>query len=439
MSYFDLAFHEVELMKDKINLNANNLLFVNRSRIEIGLTQWLNLGINLNQSIYDELGPEYGYFLRNNKYPKTNLTLNQVYDLFTLNDFNSTLPRKDDSASFLNKKNMDTIFQMDFDESINFINSQMKINNLNEAKSLREYLDYVVGDVAFSFSKGGTKGIGAIVDFLSKAFSLLFQQMGDDLYYGLMEFKMFKGIFNETKCEDFVNDYILTDPKLVELLTDRAADITNVICTDKDLITSNIKNIKFWVENILEKSEDLKDKLQLSDIEYMLLKREEALIVKKLSTYTNEIISENAITTGNYKAFNRVKIASRQIATSEVTNNLNQTDSIKNWQNNHYKNNPEIKEFLRQYPHSNCDDISTEELFQIANTENLFNTKFLTNLFIEYKKNKSTTNKFAKKCFVDYMRYLMANEVLNLFTQKSAYDLMWGYEDELLQTIVKFI
>ena len=33
------------------------------------------------------------------------------------------------------------------------------------------------------------------------------------------------------------------------------------------------------------------------------------------------------------------------------------------------------------------------------------------------------------------MRYLMANEVLNLFTQRSVYDLMWGYEDELLNKV----
>ena len=105
MNYFDLAFHEIELLKDKINLNANNLLFNNKSRIEVGLIQWLDLGINNNQSIYDELGPEYGYFLRKNNYPKSNLTLDKVKELFILIEYNSLLKRKDDSASFLNKKN----------------------------------------------------------------------------------------------------------------------------------------------------------------------------------------------------------------------------------------------------------------------------------------------------------------------------------------------
>jgi hypothetical protein len=437
MNYFDLAFHEMELLKDKINLNANNLIFNNRSRIEIGLIQWLDLGINFNQSIYDELGPEYGYFLRKNNYPRSNLTLDKVKDLFIVNDFNSKLPRKDDSASFLNKKNLDDIFQMDYNDSINFINSRMKINNFYESKSLREYLNYVVGDVAYSFSKGGTKAIGAIVDFLSTGFTLLFQGMGDDLYYGLMEYKMFNGFLNNLRCEDFVNNYILIDPKLVELLSNRASNITIKICGNDNLKTSNINNMKYWVNNILEGSEDLKSKIDLSDVEYALLKREDALVVKKFSSFTNEIINENNIITGNYKSFNRIKIAARQIATSDVTKNLNSSDSIKNWQNYHYKNKPEIKEFLKQYPHDNCDDISTEELFKISNSDNLFNTKFLTNLFIEYYNNKTSTNKFSKRCFIDYMRYIMATEVLNLFTKKSVYDLMWGYEDELLTTIVK--
>ncbi len=55
MDYFDLAFHEMQLLKDKISIEANNLIFNNRNPIVLGFTQWLDLGVNRNQSIYPEL------------------------------------------------------------------------------------------------------------------------------------------------------------------------------------------------------------------------------------------------------------------------------------------------------------------------------------------------------------------------------------------------
>jgi len=469
MDYFDLAFHEMQLLKDKLFSKANDLIFNNRNATVLGLTQWLNLGINQNQSIYDEFGPEYGYYLKTNNLSRSNLTMEQVLKLFTLNDFNSSAPLLDDSFSLLNKYNIDQIMAfLSYEDSINFINENLKIGNLDESRNLRNYLNYVAGDMAFRFSKGGTRGIGAITDFISQGFAQLFQQMGEDLYYGVFENKLFYGVFKNTKCENFLDDYIFSDEVLKDLILDKTAQIKDSVCGINETLnrmgnrqnhfnynklssvnldlgknvpnysTDYLENTRLWIENILYKKTDLQKVMNLTDLEWTLLIRDNSLIVKKFSDLANEILKENNVTNGNYKVFNKIKIATNQWSTGVVTNSTNNTESVKDWRNDNYKSKIEFANFCKKFYPDKCGEISSDEIFAIANSEKLFNSQFLSDIFIEYYNNKTTENKFAKKFFVDYMRYFMFYEVLNLFTQKSAKDLMWGFEDEFLQTIVFF-
>ncbi len=378
--------------------------------------------------------------------------MDQILKLFTLNDFNkeSTF---DDSLSLLNKKNIDKIMQfLSYEDSIKYINENLHINNFDEAKNLRDYLDYLCGDVAFRFSKGGTKGIGAIADFLSQGFSLLFNQMGDDLFFGVFVNKLFYKFFKYLKCEDFLQTYIFDDVILKDLIENKKELIKNNIClANKSFIysleenynrnlrnynTEDISNTRIWIENILYKKKDLQTVMSLTDLEWTLLTRDNSLIVKKFAEFANEIMVENNVQFGNYRVFNRIKIAANQWALGIVTINTNNTDSVKEWRNDHYKSKVEFSYFCKNFYPDNCNDISSDDIFQIAKIDKLFNSNFISDLFIEYYNNKQTENKFAKKYFIDYLRYFMFHEVLNIFVQKSAKDLMWGWEDEFLNLIV---
>jgi len=452
MDYFDLAFHEIQLLKDKLYIKANDLILNNRNATVLGFTQWLNLSVNQNQSIYEEFGPEYAHYLISNNLPKSNLTLNQVLKLFTLNDFESTAPLQDDSLSLLNKYNIDQIMGfLSYQDSIKFINENLQIKNFDEAKNLRNYLDYVAGDMAFKFSKGGTRGIGAIADFLSKGFAQLFHQIGDDLYFGVFVNKIFDEFFKDLTCQKFLDDYLFADAVLKDLLSAKAQEIKKVVCTEsanytrillnlsgseKNYTTENKENMKFWIENILYKKQELQKIMNLTELEWTLVTRENSLIVKKFAGFADQILKENNVAYGNYKVFNRNKIAANQWATGIVTNSTNNTESIRDWNSANYKSKPEFANFCKKFYPDKCGEISSDDIFLIANEEKLFNSQFITDLFIEYYNIKTTTNKFAQKYFIDYMRYFMFNEVLNMFTQKSAKDLMWGFEDDFLKTIV---
>lgn len=437
MDYFGLAFHEIQLLKDKLSTTANNLIFNNRNKTTLGFSQWLNLSINQNNSIYEEFGPEYGYYLKANNLPASNFTLENVTQLFALNDFNSTLPLVDDTYSLLNKYNLDKIFTFEnYEDSIKYINNNMQISNYDEASNLRKYLDYISGDMAYRFSKGGTKGIGALSDFLSQGFTQLFTTMGEDLYYGILETRLFNEMLNKTKCEDFVKQYIINDEILKDLIINFASQINSTICENRNLTTENSSNTRFWIDNILNKSFDLKNILNFTDLEYTLLKRDNSKIVKSFAIYATEILKDNNVR-GNYKFFNKIKIAANQWTNGIVTRNFNNTQSIRDWRPDHYKSKVEFSSFCVKYYPEKCSEITSDEIASIANSENLFNSQFISSLFIEYYQNRnSTQNKFAQKYFIDYMRYFMVNEVLNLFTQKSAKDLLWGYKDELLETLV---
>jgi len=455
----------MQLLKEKIFEKANNLIFNNRNATILGLSQWLNLSVNQNQSILAEYGPEYAYYLQSNELPKSNLTLEQVLSLFAINDFDSSEAplQVDDSLSLLNKSNMDQIMMfLSYEDSIKFINENLRIGNLDEARNLRNYLAYVAGDMAFKFSKGGTKGMGAITDFLSQGFALIFKQMGDDLFYGVFANKIYFGFFKDLKCEVFLDNYLFADAVLKDLLIAKAEDIKKAVCgskpsthyydkTDKSSISMDLRraqqanftteiidNMRIWIENVLYKKQELQKIMDLSDLEWALVTRENSLIVRKFAEYANQILKENNVTNGNYKVFNKNKIVANQIATGIVTKSTNNTESVKDWNSTAYKSKPEFTAFCMKFYPDKCAEISADEIFSIANEEKLFNAQFLTDLFIEYYNNKTTLNKFAQKFFIDYMRYIMFNEVLNMFTQKSAKDLMWGFEDDLLKTIVNF-
>lgn len=460
MDYFDLAFHEIQLLKDKLSKKANDLIFNNRNATILGFTQWLDLSVNQNQSIYAEFGPEYSYYLKSNNLPKSNLTIDQVLKMFTLNDFKSTEPLKDDSLSLLNKSNLDKILSfLSFEDSVKFINEDLQIGNFDEARNLRNYLDYLSGDVAFRFSIGGTKGIGAISDFLSQGFAQLFQQISDDLFFGVFTNKLYFEFFKDLKCEVFLDSYLFADSALKDLLSEKAEAVKKAVCASPEVNSSNatenkrihidlsasaqrnyttesIENIRFWIENMLYKKRGLQKIMNLTDLEWTLVTREKSLIVTKFAEYANQILKENNVTNGNYKVFNRYKIAANQMATGIVTNSTNNTESVKDWNSAAYKSKPEFAFFCKKFYPDKCGEISANELFAVANEEKLFNSQFVTELFIEYYNNKTTSNKFAQKYFIDYLRYFMFNEVLNMFTQKSAKDLMWGFEDDLLKTVV---
>lgn len=436
VDYFNLAFHEMELLKNKIFTNTNINVIKDRDIKTLGLTQWLNLDVNSNRSIYDELGPEYGQYLRAFNLTNSNLTIEKVLKLWSFNDFNSTAPPVDDSASLLNKLNIDTIFNKNYNDSIKFINEQLQINDIEESTKLRGYLEYISTDVAFRYSKGGSKGIGAISELLHQGLTKFFEFLGQDSFMGIFENKIQTEFFKDIKCPDFVNTYILSD-EVVKVMVN--PDLLNKICDNKKINPENLENARFWIENILYKETKLKEYLGFDDVTYSLLKRENSVLKKKFLESSDLILKKYNVTNGNYKAFNKLKIGLAQWLNGTVTDQTNKTESIVEWRPDHYKSRPEFFEFCKIYYPEKCNEITLDEIYKIANSENLFNSKFISNLFIEYYTNKNTTNKFAQKFFIDYLRYFMVNEVFDFNTKKSVKDLLWGYEDELLNTVVNLL
>jgi hypothetical protein len=245
--------------------------------------------------------------------------------------------------------------------------------------------------------------MGAISDFLSQGFTELFSGMAEDCFFGLFENKLFKDFFNKTTCADFVNEFIIGDSVLNPILSSKADSKREAICNKSIKITSNPNmfnsfnpenplNSRFWIENILYKKIELKEFLNLTDLENTLLIREDSIVVKKLAVYANEILKTYNVTNGNYKAFNKLKIAADQWAKGIVTNSTNNTLSVRDWRPDHYKSLHEFFIYCQKFYPDKCNEITTDDIYLIANSEGLFISQYINGLFIDHYNNKNSTN-----------------------------------------------
>jgi hypothetical protein len=66
----------------------------------------------------------------------------------------------------------------------------------------------------------------------------------------------------------------------------------------------------------------------------------------------------------------------------------------------------------------------------------MFSSLWIQNTII-YSKQQKEDNKFAKLPFIQYLRSIMFNEVLQLVSKKSVHELLFGYYDPLLIKLVK--
>jgi hypothetical protein len=435
MDFWGLTEVEMGYFK-KIFLKARNTAFNGDTNVDIAAKQWLDLSVNKGNSIasLNITAPgyvEYGAFLKfvlNTG--KSSLTYDQAKSLFfDFNDINRN-PRINDSASLINKVNLEKIFRFkDQESAISFIDSQMKINNITESELIYKYIVYASSELAFRYSVGGTKGIGTLSDILSQALYQLLNTMGNDMFNGVLSNKLFVEYFSTMSCNEALDKIKLPS----------AFDV-NSICAYENLITTKFENMKFWIDGILYGDKEFKNSLNitqkgnLNDYDFLELTKDNSTIVNHFDSYVKKIFEDYGIK-GNYKAKNLMNLAAYQWVYSNVTKsseNYIAADSVIGWNPSHYKKAPEFSEFCKAFGYEN--NIDFESFKAVANFDNLFSSKWISISFINYYKN-DTSSPFYSKQFISYLRYVFLNEVLNLFTSRSVKDLLWGYEDDLLKTV----
>lgn len=442
MDYFNIAYHEVDYLKH-LFIKDISTPFKGYTNKELATRQWLDLSIakdTLQKENKTTPGYiEYGAFLRYKKDGiKSNLTYDKAFKLFF--DFNDIgrKPQIDDSECLINKVNLDNIFELaDADENsaIDYINTQLKINDTVESRHLYEYLNYVSGEMAFNRENGGTGGIGAMADFLSAGLFKVFNTMGWDLYFELLSHDAYIGYFspidNNTTCTAALGN--LTSLDVVK------------ICQNDKLNTDKYENIKTWVKGVLYKEPDFKkalvQSLQIDDNDYYELTKDTSKFVVKFNSYVQNIQAKFDIS-GNFKTINPINIAAVQWSTGNVTQTGDKysAKSVKDWPSSasNYKKPPEYTEFCNLY---NCTTaISYESFKNITNFDHLFSSKWISDALICYYNNNYTMkvdipSEYYSKDFIRYLRYILTNEVFNLFTSRSVKDLLWGYEDDFLKMI----
>jgi hypothetical protein len=433
-NYFGLTFNEMEILKRTILSNATSASDANEG-VRFGAEQWLTLEKNKHDTVakQNKTAPgyiEYGAYLKymEPNYPKSKLTMDKTLKLmFTFNDFNTTAPRIDDSHSIINKKNLDDLFDIKTEkERIEFVNKQFEINDITESKYLYNYINYVSSELAFNLTGGGTAGTGAISDFLSQALRDVIISIGWDSYFSLLSHYIKQNVFTKSSCQDNLNTFFSKN--------------VDKICSEKKF-SMELENMPFWINGILYGEEEFKTLLIKSfgftKFEYNnLVLSEDGELFKAFKTEAWKIIDKWGLTQkpfGNHRGLNIYKLAMAQWFNSEVTKEISpQLESVKDtfYGKNHYKKAPELGVFGKKFDISKITKAMVEE---VVNYDNLFAANWISNCFIGYK--KKTGNPFHSKPFLDYLRYIFANEVLDLFTTKTVKDLLWGYQDPLLVTV----
>lgn len=449
MDFYNLQDVEMKYLKTYFN-NAKLTALKNDSNIELGTKQWLDLSINSGDSISKLNSTAQGFYLEYGAYLKfilgkesrSNLTYDQAKKLFfEFNDPDDENYKsgiyKDDSACLINKKNLDIILDPEISEqkAIDYINNNLFIQNLDESKNIYGYLKYIVDEVAIGKFRGGNGATAAISDFLSQAIYQIFNSIGWDCYLGILQRNLYFNVFIQNNSTCFESLERISLPKKFDI---------NLICSNPQLDTKKFENIKTWMNGILYKENLLKNLLNntfnnsITEYDYISLINENSNILKTFVQYVDEIFTQYNIK-GNYKAMDLTPIAISQFILGNATQSADtlQSDSVKEWNQDHYKVQPEFVNFLKKFNYSKP-NITVDQMLNIANFDNLYNSRWISDRFIEYyNSNISISNKspFASREFIQYLRYVMVYEVLNIFTTKKAYDFLWGYEDELLKQV----
>jgi hypothetical protein len=246
MNYWGLTEVEIRFLKLKF-LEAKEIGLKNQTQIDLAAKQWLDMSITKGDPIsklnvtapgYLEFGAYLKYVL--NRTEKSSLTLEKAKKLFfQFNDFgNSHII--DDSASLINKVNIETIFEKNETEAINFIDEKMQIENLTESKAIYGYINYALNELGLRVSSTGTPGIAAIADFLSQATYQIFNNIGWDSYFGLLQHNIYLYFNTKQSCIDAFN-YLNFTIKFNSTL----------LCSSDKLNTTKYENIKIWINGVL--------------------------------------------------------------------------------------------------------------------------------------------------------------------------------------------
>ncbi len=462
MDYWGLQEVEMDYLR-KVFTQTKNTAFKNNTMLSLGVKQWTDLTINQGGSValLNVTSPgfvEYGAYLKYvlNK-GRTSLSYEQAEKLFfrfndvensPANNFNNKV-RIDDSASLINKVNLEVIFSLDRNMAIQFINNKLQIGNITESEYIYGYVNYAVDTLGLRLGVGGTSGIAAISTFVSQAMYQLFDGIGWDTYLGLLRVNIFTG-FNVTEnknenrnknenenenslvnCVDILSKYDL--PSVFN---------TTTICSNPQLQIDLFDNIPLWITGLLydnnkrDGNNELLNKLNstlsgvLTEIDYLSMLNSN--LANSFGISANEILQKYNIK-GNYKAMNLMPLAAVQFLSGNVTSQADiryAVPSIKNWYNSHYNQPPEYNLFLEKFGMTS--NISLDEMINVLNFDNLFSSKFIGDLFINYKVMPSG---FSSKPFIMYLRYVFMYEVLGMFKPHSVKELLWGWEDDLLKLI----
>jgi hypothetical protein len=434
-NYFGITYNEVEYLKKYfLDLTKTKEDFKDDTPETLAYKQWLNLGVNEGRSVYTDqknvTAPgyiEYGGYLKEKENTVSKLSLDQVRRLLVVKEPWETKPI-DNSVSVMNKKHMDQIMTLPKEKAIEYIKDNLQISDLEEAGKLYRYLDYISGEMAFVYSRGGTGAIGAMGDFLSKRIPELMITMGYDLFHALVQ----KDVANY-----FAGDCISTLNSLIMEVSSLSA---NVICSDATLNPKD--NALMWFNGVLYKDEELFKKLtskftSFTKYDYLMIQHDSSALKEQFLEILKPIFEEYEIK-GQYNAFNPMNFALRQWVDSTVTKRINGTESVFEWKNGHFKAPTEFNVFCKKnFNEKDCKTPDFADLKKTFTFDYLFSGKFIGECFMSYK-NPDITDKtfYQTKQFTDYLRYIFANEVLNFYGHRTAKDLLWGYEDDFLKVIV---
>jgi hypothetical protein len=436
-NYFDLTYHEVEYFKKYfIAKGKANEKYANETTEDLAIRQWLSLEINQNRSIYDDqkniTAPgyiEYGGYLRAYENTTSSLDLTKAKKLLAIKEVNDTTGI-DNSKSIMNKKHMDQVMKLPREQAIDYIDKQLDINDRVESTKFYNYLNYTSGEMAFAYSKGGNGAIGAIANFLQQKLPQVFYQMGWDLYNGLIR-KELTHLFDD--CES----------KLQPLLDETSILKAKDICNDKTLTPSDPDNAVIWFNGILYEDVELFKRLNatypsFTELDFLELKRDDSGVTLLFLSIADDILKLYNIK-GEYNAFSPLNIGILQWLSSGVSQAVNGTDSLYDWGNDNYKRPPEFKVFcLKYFDSSECQTPSFEEAKQNIDYDHLFSGKFISESFFAYN-DKTGKTFWSSKPFISYLRYIFLNEVLGIYQTRTAGELLWGYQDDLLHDLVRYI